>query len=349
MMLKDAPRTEAYRKAILGNKAFFNGKTVMDVGAGTGILSLFCAQAGAKKVYAVEASHLAHVTRKVVEKNQFSHVIEVIQGKAEDVDLPEGVQVDVIVSEWMGFYLLHESMLDSVIAARDKHLKADGVMLPSKATLYAAACRLPDLRAQQVDFWSDVYGFDMSPFADLSVQSLSCKPEICTIQADDLLSKPVQVAQWDLAWVAVDEIQSVKSRHFVGIETLEPTDYQGVALWFDCAFDLGSHCADATADGAVVLSTCPRSPPTHWKQTVIVLPTSLAVEEGDVVGWQLELNQSVENHRHYVMTLNLLDADADEHPVPCDCGQVKCVIIASYLAQEDQELKASGIDVIDIS
>ena len=77
---------------------------------------------------------------------------QVIQGKAEDVDLPEGVQVDVIVSEWMGFYLLHESMLDSVIAARDKHLKADGVMLPSKATLYAAACRLPDLRAQQVSY-----------------------------------------------------------------------------------------------------------------------------------------------------------------------------------------------------
>ena len=75
---------------------------------------------------------------------------QVLHGKAEEVELPECAQVDIIVSEWMGFYLLHESMLDSVIAARDKHLKADGVMLPSKATLYAAACRLPQLHAQQV-------------------------------------------------------------------------------------------------------------------------------------------------------------------------------------------------------
>ena len=43
----------------------------------TGILSLFCAQAGAAKVYAVEASGLANVTREVVAKNLFSHVIEV--------------------------------------------------------------------------------------------------------------------------------------------------------------------------------------------------------------------------------------------------------------------------------
>ena len=42
-----------------------------------GILSLFCAQAGASKVYAVEASNLAHVIRKVVDRNQLSHVIEV--------------------------------------------------------------------------------------------------------------------------------------------------------------------------------------------------------------------------------------------------------------------------------
>lgn len=114
-MLKDVPRTEAYQKAILGNKEQFEGKIVMDIGAGTGkktnektfpyeksswsksnqpkfsyyflflnlkklptgILSLFCAQAGAAKVYAVEASGLANVTREVVAKNGFSHVIEV--------------------------------------------------------------------------------------------------------------------------------------------------------------------------------------------------------------------------------------------------------------------------------
>ena len=56
--------------------------------------------------------------------------------------MPE--EVDVIVSEWMGFYLLHESMLDSVMFARDKYLKKDprGIMLPSHATIFAAPCSL---------------------------------------------------------------------------------------------------------------------------------------------------------------------------------------------------------------
>ena len=49
-MLTDRPRQEAYREAILSNASLFAGKTVLDVGAGTGILSIFCAQAGAAKV-----------------------------------------------------------------------------------------------------------------------------------------------------------------------------------------------------------------------------------------------------------------------------------------------------------
>merc|ERR1711922_50020 len=102
------------------------GKTVMDIGAGTGILSLFCKKAGAAKVYAVEASPFVNILREIIELNDDEKVIEVVHGKAEDIDLP--TQVDIIVSEWMGFYLLHESMLDSVIRARDKHLQDDGVM-----------------------------------------------------------------------------------------------------------------------------------------------------------------------------------------------------------------------------
>lgn len=49
--------------------------------------------------------------------------------------------MDILVSEWMGFYLLHEGMLDSVIIARDKFLKEDGLMLPESATIYASPCR----------------------------------------------------------------------------------------------------------------------------------------------------------------------------------------------------------------
>lgn len=136
-MLTDRPRQEAYRDAILSNSSLFVGKTVLDVGAGTGILSIFCAQAGAAKVYAIEASRIADLARETVKENGFDNIIEVHQTKIEDFTFNEEDQrqVDIIVSEWMGFYLLHEGMLDSVLYARDKFLKPTGSMFPQNASI----------------------------------------------------------------------------------------------------------------------------------------------------------------------------------------------------------------------
>ena len=80
----------------------------MDVGAGTSILSIFAAKAGAKHLYAVEFSDTANMARQIIKENGLSSRITVIQKKVEDlelgVDLPE--KVDIIISEWMGFCLL---------------------------------------------------------------------------------------------------------------------------------------------------------------------------------------------------------------------------------------------------
>jgi predicted RNA methylase len=71
---------------------------VLDVGSGTGILSIFAAQAGAKKVFAVEASNLAELSREIVKENDFSAIIEVANCKIEDFKLPAGMnQVDIII------------------------------------------------------------------------------------------------------------------------------------------------------------------------------------------------------------------------------------------------------------
>ncbi len=55
-MMQDYIRTSTYQRAILANMTDFREKVVLDVGAGSGILSFFAQQAGAKKVYAVEGS-----------------------------------------------------------------------------------------------------------------------------------------------------------------------------------------------------------------------------------------------------------------------------------------------------
>ena len=70
---------------------------------------------------------------------QLGGVVEVIQGTIETVSLPE--KVDIIISEWMGYFLLRESMLDSVLVARDRFLKPGGALYPSHARLYLALMR----------------------------------------------------------------------------------------------------------------------------------------------------------------------------------------------------------------
>ncbi|KAF2323800.1 hypothetical protein GH714_036983 [Hevea brasiliensis] len=143
-----------------------SGRVVVDVGCGTGILSIFCAQAGAKRVYAVDASDIAvQQANEVVKANNLSEKIIVLHGRVEDVEIDE--EVDVIISEWMGYMLLYESMLGSVITARDRWLKCGGIILPSNATLYMAPVTHPDRYSESIDFWRNVYGIDMSAMMPL--------------------------------------------------------------------------------------------------------------------------------------------------------------------------------------
>jgi protein arginine N-methyltransferase 1 len=103
-MLKDEIRTNSYMNAIENNAHLFKDKIVLDVGCGTGILSMFAARAGAKKVFAVENSSIVHQCIQIVNDNGFTDIIEVIHGKMEEILLPV-LEVDIIISEWMVFFL----------------------------------------------------------------------------------------------------------------------------------------------------------------------------------------------------------------------------------------------------
>ncbi|XP_060201557.1 probable histone-arginine methyltransferase 1.3 isoform X2 [Lycium barbarum] len=86
--------TGTYYSAVIENRADFLGRVVVDVGAGSGILSLFAAQAGAKHVYAIEASEMADYARKLIAGNpSLNERITVIKGKVEDVELPEKADI----------------------------------------------------------------------------------------------------------------------------------------------------------------------------------------------------------------------------------------------------------------
>lgn len=76
---------------------------MLDVGCGTGILSMFAAKAGARKVIGIECSNIVEYARRIVADNDLSDIVTIVKGKVEEVTLPDNIEkVDVIISEWMG-------------------------------------------------------------------------------------------------------------------------------------------------------------------------------------------------------------------------------------------------------
>jgi len=305
LMLKDKPRTLAYMEYIEKNTNFFKDKVVIDVGAGSGILSLFAAKAGAKKVYAIEASNLANLCRSIVHRNNYEDVIEVIHGRVEEVNLPCDSKVDVLISEWMGFYLLHEAMLQSVIIARDRWLKTDGLMLPSAAAIYLCPVQMKEYYKENFMFWCKAYGCDLSPIAELVKQKAQAQPTVTRVEEKHLLAEPELLTHLDLMYVEAEDIEEVIG--CFNFRMLKHGICHGFACWFDCEFESPS------AEGSIgTLSTAPRAPPTHWQQTVMFLPDAYFINEGDCLGCKFLLKQDRTERRRYNMSLELVEEEEDE-------------------------------------
>ena len=161
-MIKDTIRTNSYRKAIENNPENFKDKIVLDIGCGTGILSIFAARAGAKHVYSIEFADIADYAKEIVKMNGYEDKITIIKSKVEEAELPVK-KVDIIISEWMGYFLLYESMLDTVLYARDKWLEKDGLILPDRASIHIGALEDRDYKRSKLDFWDGVgYDIDMT-------------------------------------------------------------------------------------------------------------------------------------------------------------------------------------------
>ncbi|KAH9891894.1 protein arginine N-methyltransferase [Cubamyces lactineus] len=333
VMIQDKVRTATYAKFILSNPDVFRDAVVMDVGCGTGILSLFAAKAGAKRVFAVDASDIAEKATQIVKDNDLDNIITVIRGKVEDIKLPEGYDhVDIIVSEWMGYALLYESMLDSVLNARDRFLKPDsGVMAPSQCKMMFALCEASELFKERIGFWSDIYGFDLSAMG----KDVYDEAVVDVVGSETVLSEPVVVKDLYLGNITAKQLDF--SSPFTLVSTAErKTKIHAFVLYFDTFFThTGEPIPEDTdvyiaRDGDPILaevwpvggrphqprrmstgeplkgkgrpkvtsfSTGPASVPTHWKQTLFFLREPIVAGEGTVVEGVFKLRKSNDNSR----------------------------------------------------
>lgn len=293
-MISDKVRTDAYHRALTDNPSLLRGAVVMDVGCGTGILSLFAAKAGASRVIAVEASDkMAEVASQIARENGLlwclskkecsddcRGVIKVVHGMIEDVssEVVKPQSVDVLVSEWMGYCLLYESMLSSVLTARDKWLKPGGAILPDTATMFVAGFAKG---ATSIPFWEDVYGFSMSCVGKELVEDASKHPIVDVVDSQDIVTSAVVLQTFDLVTMRSEEMNFTAtvelepkfdiSKSIPGSECRTVWCY-GVVLWFENGFT-SRFCHE----NPVVLSTSPFTPSTHWSQTIFTFKEPIAL------------------------------------------------------------------------
>ncbi|KAH8601357.1 putative ribosomal protein arginine N-methytransferase rmt3 [Bisporella sp. PMI_857] len=308
VMLKDTTRTDAYRDFIYNHKSLFAGKTILDVGCGTGILSMFCAKAGAARVIAVDNSAIIDKARENIFNNGFSSTITCLRGKIEEVTLPVD-KVDIIVSEWMGYCLLYEAMLDSVIYARDRYLKPDGLMVPSHMNMWVAPVADPDYIADHIAFWRDVYGFDMKAMQ----AGIHEEASVLNMPASTIAGTAYPFLQLSLHTTAIKDLSFKRSYQSKITKDIDALD--GFMIWFDSFFmpsreDTVPEDAKAEEWGdkkGVAFTTGPMAKETHWKQGVLLIDNTkekpAPVKEGAEVSGELEYAVPEDNSRALNITV----------------------------------------------
>ena len=295
-MLKDKVRTESYQKFILSNADIFQNSSVLDVGCGTSILSMFSAKAGAKRVIGIDFSEIAYKAIDIVKENELDNIIEIIKDKAEDIEIKG--KVDVIISEWMGYFLIFESMLDTIVYCRDNYLSPNGCVYPDKFNIKLLALGDDDLYSSKVHYWKNVYDFRMTTMKS----SLLEEPLVQNAKSDKILSEPSTVIEYDIMSVKIEEIEFDKMFQFkitkVGI-------FSAIVGYFDVGFE-------RNVKYPVYFSTCPFSEPTHWKQTIFLLKESFSVNVGDIINGRMFCKKNKKDHRALDIAIYLLDNEKKE-------------------------------------
>lgn len=294
-MLRDEVRNEAYRRAI--SQVVKPGDCVLDVGAGTGILSIFAAQAGARRVYAVERSAIANVARRIVSTNGLEDQVQVIQSDLEEVDLPE--KVDVVVSEWMGGLGVDENMFAPVVMARNRWLKPGGKMVPERVTAMLAPAWVADFDEARRHWHSRPHGVDLSDIATMTIHEThmlqsDVRPEDLVAAAQPLWSHDAytcSLAQADTAFESQLRFEAARAGKL-----------SALATWFTADMCDGNTLTNAVG-----------SPDTHWGRLLLPLERTVEIGRGTRIAVGVRCHPTAPGSSEFDWTVEIGDGPIEHY------------------------------------
>lgn len=287
-MLRDSIRVLAYKNAIAAN---VKGKSVLEIGCGSGILSLFAAQAGAEQVTAVEESEVAELAKEMIHANQYDDTIEVITKNSRDVKLKK--RADVIIHELIGVAPFGEKMLSTLADARERFLAKDGRFIPYKLDVFCCGIQTPPKNKaneyellKEANEFSGQYGLDFTPF----IQRLSQKESVRTPQVpEDTPRFPHPVLTKEQLLYSVDFTGKWDDIHTPRTHTLtieKEGSLNALVIFFR-----------AYLDEHTVLTNSPYAPKTHWGWEVVSLEEERKADPGAVINISTEVTYKFGNHK----------------------------------------------------
>lgn len=168
-MIADKTRMDAYAFAL--KKSIQPGDIVLDIGTATGIHALLACKFGAKHVYAIEPNDGIFLAEKLAVENGYADRITFIQDISTHVTLPE--KADVVVSDLRGTLPLFGEHIPSLVDARKRLIKSDGILIPQQDKLWVTLIELPLLYNRLITPWKEPYGFKMETAVQEALNSWS--------------------------------------------------------------------------------------------------------------------------------------------------------------------------------
>ena len=280
MMIRDTVRVSAYRRAIFRQ---CKDKMVVEIGCGSGILSIFAAKAGARRVIAIEESRIADLAAAMFEANGVADRVELRCGNSLDVSVDE--RADVIVHEVLGIDPFGENILPFIEDARERMLAPGGILIPSAMEVWCVGFEVPDApyldtarAAVELSELEGLFGVDFSAFRQYVTGHSEWFPRPLPLLgrtefAPRLLTEPAQLYRIDFA---PGSSLAVEPRKNARLRVAHAGTLGGVVVYFR------AHLDDET-----FLGNAPWMPQTSWGWNARALGSLVPVQPGeeiDIVG-----------------------------------------------------------------